>query len=325
MLTRVRPAVLAALGAIVLASTLFGPPAAADVNCDPIVNADGTFTNPCEDEGSGGGPGGPGGGDGDGGGAGTPRECHHGAETISCSGEYGSWDGRCYVRGASPQPEPGSGAWEGHDDGYILECTPYPCAQAGGDLTACEGHSFYWSPDAPPRVGLSAEELARRAVTQMQLSTGEVGSTPPSSVTTPGSVGAIGLPIWLWIASTAENAVGPISRSASDNGLTVTAMGALDSVEWTLTDENGATRGSVTCRGANAAGTPYDGRDNAEPSPTCGFGPDLNSTPGSLTLTGTAHWTVDWEGGNQSGQIVVTPPSRSTQVRIGELQVLVGR
>jgi hypothetical protein len=174
-------------------------------------------------------------------------------------------------------------------------------------------------------VGLSAEEIARRVVTQMQLTTGEVGSTPPSSTNAPGSVGAIGLPIWLWIANRADNTTGPIEGSDEDNGLIVNAIGTLDRVEWTLTDANGITRGSITCDGANAAGTPYDGRDSAEPSPTCGFGPDLNNTPGTLTLTGTAHWTVEWQGGNQSGQINVTPPSSSTQVRIGELQVLVGQ
>lgn len=213
--------------------------------------------------------------------------------------------------------------WRGNDDGYILECTPYACAQAGGDLTACEGHSFYWSPDAPARVGLSAEELARRVVTQMQLRTGQVGSTPPSSTNAPDSVGTIGLPIWLWIANRADNTTGPIEGRDEDNGLVVSAIGTLDRVEWTLTDANGTTRGSITCDGANAAGTPYDGRDSAEPSPTCGFGADLNSSPGNLTLTGTAYWSVEWQGGDQSGQIPVTAPPSSTQIRIGELQALV--
>jgi hypothetical protein len=156
----------------------------------------------------------------------------------------------------------------------------------------------------------------------MQLTMGEIGSTPPASAGNPNAVGAIGLPIWLWIANPAENTTGPINRSATDYGLIVDATGTLDRVEWTLTDANGTTVGAVTCDGANAPGTPYDGRNTAEPSPTCGFGADLNSSPGTLTLTGTAYWVVEWEGGGQSGLIDVPPQSNSTQIRIGELQAL---
>ncbi|MEV0893001.1 hypothetical protein [Promicromonospora sp. NPDC050262] len=151
---------------------------------------------------------------------------------------------------------------------------------------------------------------------------GQIGSTPPASIQDGSSVGAVGLPIWLWIANRAENTIGPITRTASDGGLTVSATGTLNRVEWTLTDANGTTIGAIACDGANAAGTPYDGRNSAEPSPTCGFGADLNSTPGSLTLTGTAYWSVQWQGGNQSGQIDVPPQSNTTQIRIGELQAI---
>lgn len=295
------------------------PVALGDV-CTPVTTPDGVLI-PCEEDG--GGDGGEGGGGDPGGGAGAPRECDHLGDVIPCSSQYGSWDGDCYVRAAVPQPPAGSGAWEGNDEGYILECTPYACAQAGGDLTNCPGHSFYWSPDAPTPPGPSAEELAARAVASMNLTTGQIGSTPPASTTNPNAVGAIGLPVWLWIADRAENTIGPINRSASGGGLTVTATGTLSRVEWTLTDANGATVGAITCDGANAPGTPYDGRNSAEPSPTCGFGADLNNSPGNLTLTGTAYWSVEWQGGNQSGQIDFTAPSNTTQIRIGELQAIV--
>lgn len=227
------------------------------------------------------------------------------------------------MRAAVPQPPKGSGAWEGNDDGYILECTPYPCAQAGGDLTNCPGHSFYWSPDAPAPPGPSAEELAQRAVAAMNLSMGQIGSTPPASNGDQNSVGTIGLPVWLWIANRAENTIGPITRSAGGGGLNVTATGTLDRVEWTLTSANGSTVGAISCDGANAPGTPYDGRNSAQPSPTCGFGADLNSSPGNLTLTGTAYWVVEWQSSNgQTGQIPFTAQPNSSQIRIGELQAL---
>lgn len=217
--------------------------------------------------------------------------------------------------------------WRGNDDGYILECTPYACAQAGGDLTNCPGHSFYWSPDAPAPAGPSAEELAQDAVAAMDLSMGQIGSTPPSSTGAPSSVGTIGLPIWLWIANPAPNTTGPITSPPQPGvGLSVTAIGTLDRVEWTLITENGATVGAISCDGPNAAGTPYDGRNSAEPSPTCGFGADLNDSAGNLTLTGTSHWTVEWQSTNgESGQILFASEPNSTQIRIGELQALVGR
>lgn len=322
MLTNIMRTAAAALGMAFFVLSLHATPAAADVDCDPIPNPDGTFILPCEDEvgGDGGGSGeGNGGGSGDG-----DRTCNHLGREVPCSSSYGAWNGRCYERVMNPQPPKDAPQWRGNDDGLIVECTPFQCAEHGGDLPNCPGYTIYWSPDAPAPVGPSAEELARRAVATMQLTMGQIGSTPPSSASSPGTVGTVGLPIWLWIANrAANNAVGPITRTASDGGLTVTARGTLDHVEWALTDANGVTVGAITCDGANAAGTPYDGRNSAEPSPTCGFGADLNRAPGNLTLTGTAHWSVEWQGGDQTGQIVVTPPSKSAPLRIGELQALV--
>lgn len=310
-------AILATLLAIVVPI----PMAVAD-ECTPGTTPDGVMI-PCEDDGGGG-------GDGDGGGPGSgsggPQVCRDLGSEVPCSTEYGGWDGDCYVRNASPQPPAGDPAWEGHapGDGIVLECTPPHCVEAGGDVGTCQGHSYYWSADPAAAVGPSAEELAERAVASMNLTTGQLGSTPPTSSSNADAVGAVGLPMWLWIASNADNAIGPITRSASGGALSVEARGTLDRVEWTLTAANGTTIGAITCSGANAAGTPYDGRNIAEPSPTCGFGANLNSSPGNLTLSGTAYWTVEWESSNgQGGQISFTAPSNSAQIRIGELQMLV--
>ncbi|MFE7505108.1 hypothetical protein [Promicromonospora sp. NPDC057488] len=314
-----RPWILA--GLIVIASFLVSVPAkvATADECTPVTLPDGVII-PCEGEVGGGDD--EGGGDPDGGGN-SPRICRSQGEEIPCSSDYGSWNGRCYVRAANPQPSKDEPMWRGNDDGYILECTPYACAQAGGDLTDCPGHSFYWSPDAPAPVGPSAEELAQRAVAAMNLSMGQIGSTPPASTANQNPVGTIGLPIWLWIANRAENTTGPITRSAGGGGLTVTATGTLDRVEWTLTAANGTTVGAISCDGANAPGTPYDGRNSDEPSPTCGFGADLNGSPGNLTLTGTAYWVVQWQSsGGQTGEIPFTSQPNSSQIRIGELQAL---
>ncbi|WP_454860638.1 hypothetical protein [Promicromonospora soli] len=297
-------------------------PAAIADECIPVTLPDGVVI-PCEGGGGGGDEGG-GGGDNPGGGVEGPQTCEFKGEEISCSSSYGSWNGRCYERVFSDNPQDGND-WEGHDDGFLVECTPPECAQNDTPPDNCDGYAVYWRPNAPAAAGPSAEELARRAVAALNLSMGQIGSTPPASSSNQDAVGAIGLPIWLWIANPAENTTGPITSPPEvGGGLTVTATGTLDRVEWTLTAANGNTVGAISCDGANAPGTPYDGRNSAEPSPTCGFGADLNSSPGTLTLTGTAHWVVEWQSsGGQGGQILFTTPPNSTQIRIGELQALV--
>jgi hypothetical protein len=313
---------LAAVGlTVVMAFIALGPgqDAIAD-ECNPVTLPDGVVI-PCEDGGGEGGGGGtPGGGDAEG-----PQTCEFKGEEIPCSSPYGYWNGRCYERVFSEDPQDGND-WEGHDDGFLVECTPPECAQNDTPPDNCDGYAVYWRPSAPVVAGPSAEELAQRAVVAMNLTMGQIGSTPPATASNPNAVGAIGLPIWLWIADRADNTIGPITTTEppSGVGLSVTATGTLDRVEWTLTSASGATIGAITCDGANAAGTPYDGRNSAEPSPTCGFGPDLNNSPGTLTLTGTAYWVVEWQSsGGESGQIDFTPPANSTQIRIGELQALV--
>src|SRR5690606_36042620 len=215
--------------------------------------------------------------------------------------EFGVWNGDCYVRAAvEPVPPKGTPVWRGNDHGLIVECNPIDCV---GGPSPCSDRTFDWAEEAPAAPGPSAAELAQRAVAAMNLSMGAIGSTPPSMSDDASAVGPVGLPVWLWIADRAENTTGPISRTSSAGGLSVTATGRLDRVEWTLVGSDGSVIGAISCDGENAPGTPYDGRNTAEPSPTCGFGADLNAQPGKLTLTGTAYWVVDWQGGGQSGQI----------------------
>lgn len=318
---RVRRFSRGALTLIFFATVLvLAPQSAGATECVPVTGPDGVVI-PCETEGEPGEPGGPG-EPGDGGNGNTPRECSLDGRVVPCSSEFGSWDGNCYVRSAvDPVPPKGAPVWEGNDDGLIIECNPYECL---GGPSPCPDRTLDWAANPPADTGPSAEQLAQEALLAMNLTMGEIGSTPPATTGDPNAVGAIGLPIWLWISNPASNTTGPIPETESAPGLSVSALGTLDRVEWTLTSASGATIGAITCDGANAAGTPYDGRNSAEPSPTCGFGADLNNSPGTLTLTGTAHWVVEWQSsGGQSGQIPFTPPPNSTQIRIGELQALV--
>lgn len=310
-LLAVSVALVAAIGAPLSSS-------AAPPGCRELVMPDGTIFVDCSRPGA---EPDPGGGHGGGGGSAT---CHFGLAEIPCTTEFGTWNGRCYTRLALREFPFGDPVWENRTDGVIVECTPHPCLTAA-NVETCEGHSYYRS-DSAPAGGPSPRELAERAVAQMRLTMGDLGSTPPSTSTDSTSLGAIGLPLWFWVANPAENTTGPITRSASDGGLTVTATGTLDRTVWTLTEQStGIARATVTCRGANAGGTPYDGRDNASPSPTCGIPANLNQHPGAYTLTATAYWTVEWAGGGQTDTINITPPPNSVPLTIGELQVLVSR
>ncbi|WP_298462089.1 hypothetical protein [uncultured Cellulomonas sp.] len=155
------------------------------------------------------------------------------------------------------------------------------------------------------------------AVAEMGFEAGQIGITPPPG---PDSMGILGLPTWLWVANPDENTTGPITRSASAGGVTVTATGTLDSIVWAMGDGH-----SVTCSGARAVGTPYEVRYADQPSPTCGHRYTRTSAGQpreAYTVTATSYWTVEWAGGGQTGTIDLNF-SRSIQHRVGELQVII--
>lgn len=272
---------------------------------------------------------GAGGGD-DGGGNAEPigdRECTY-ADVIKveCETSAGIWDGTCYVKVADPQPDTDHPVWAGHEDedGVIIQCTAYNASGAeecDADGGCPAGVSLRWAA-GPPDEGPSPDELARRAVAAMQLTMGEIGSTPPPVTTAADSLGAVGTPIWFWVANPGPNTTGPLTETASDGGLTVTATATLQATEWTLANEQGATIATTTCSGENAAGTPYDER-GIVPSPTCGIPAAQNQQIGTLTVTGTAHWTVEWSGGGHSGTIPVPGQSTSAPIEIGEIQTII--
>ena len=168
-----------------------------------------------------------------------------------------------------------------------------------------------------PVGGPSPRALADQAVEAMNLRAGQIGIVPEPG---PGKVGIVGMPAWMWIADPGEATTGPITRSASGGGITVTATARLDRVVWSMGD--GAT---VTCAGAAARGTPYEDGYGASSSPTCGYTYTRMSDDqpsDAYTVTATSYWTVTWSGGGASGTIPLDL-SRSTQITVGEIQVLI--
>jgi hypothetical protein len=273
----------------------------------------------------------PGGGD-DGGGSdtgGSPgtrvceREWRGEHYEVPCSSSSGSWnnDRGCYVAVASPPPAANDPVWEGNTDGVILQCT-YP-----DDVGDIPPPQLFWAASDPTQLGPSPRELADRALAQMDLVTGEIGSTPPSTDAKPGSMGLIGVPMWLWVDNPGAGTTEDVTVSESSGALTVTLTAELDRIDWTLTDrESGAVRASVACTGSAAAGTRWTaavGGDGTTRSPTCGIAAGQNDDPGRYTLTAQAHWVATWTGGGENGEIPVTPPAQSVPIDVAELQTIV--
>lgn len=311
------------IGALAALLTIFGAgvvslspatPASAAEICVERVRVDGEVEVVCYNDGSGGGGSDEGGG-GSGGGEG-PTTCSYGPLTVPCTSSAGTWVGNCYVQPADPPPPQDDPIWGGNTDGVIVVCTPPPCINAGGNtIPDCPEISQYWAPSVPG-AAIDPAALARQAVADMNLTMGEIGTTPPAG----GDPSLVGLPIWLWVTNPAENTTGPITRSASDGGLTVTATATLDRIEYELqTDRQVLT---TTCAGPAAPGTPFSSGMGGQNSPTCGWTGAQNNRTGSGTLTGTAYWEVEWTGAGQSGAITVPGQTTSVPFEVSELQVI---
>jgi hypothetical protein len=189
-------------------------------------------------------------------------------------------------------------------------------------MTLMRGEAFWIGPGGEGAV-VDPAVLAQEAVAAMGLRAPSIGMTGGSP---PDGMQIVGIPAWMWAADPGESTtpgvagVAQITRSASAGGVTVTATGRLDRTEWSMGD--GLTE---TCSGEKAAGTPYEGRYDKLPSPTCGHTYSRTSIgqPGeAFTVVVTAYWVVEWSGGGQSGTINVQR-SRNISKQVGELQAIV--
>lgn len=248
----------------------------------------------------------------------TPKDGTEPAE-VPCSKDGGWWSNerQCYWSLDNPQrPAPTGrdasvGAW--------YSCDP---------IEACTGRGCYdvslWLLTPPPGVAQytpaqAAGMLARSFVLQPV----QIGMAPESKVHTDDPAGTapyrrtwVGIPVWLWVDNPTESTWGPISRTATYGGVTVTGTASVQSLAYTSGD--GQTIGCAS------GGTPFDAvamaNKPAVDSPTCGFRYQKQSDGGTFTVTATSTWSVEWTGGGDSGRIQLPSTSSSTQVRVGELQ-----
>ena len=222
---------------------------------------------------------------------------------VPCSNpELGTWSNAraCYIKAESPPPPLTDAAWNGNTTGSI-----YRCSSSG--IWSGPGSYLFWA-DTAPGVVPDPRVLAQQAVTQMRLRAVTIGMAPDPS---PGSVGLVGLPIWLWVASPDQSTWGPNTKTASAGGYSVTATGKVTQVVWSMGDG-----GTVAC---TSTGTSYTDSFGMSASPDCGY---RYTKQGTYTVTATSYWTINWSGIGESGVINQTYTS-SVVVTIGELQTVV--
>lgn len=222
---------------------------------------------------------------------------------VPCSNpELGTWSNAraCYIKAESPPPPLTDAVWSGNTTGAI-----YRCSASG--IWSGPGSYLFWA-DTAPGVVPDPRVLAQQAVTQMRLRAVTIGMAPDPS---PGSVGLVGLPIWLWVASPDQSTWGPNTKTASAGGYSVTATGKVTQVVWSMGDG-----GTVAC---TSTGTSYTDAFGMSASPDCGY---RYTKQGTYTVTATSYWTINWSGIGESG-VINQAYTSSVVVTIGELQTVV--
>jgi hypothetical protein len=169
--------------------------------------------------------------------------------------------------------------------------------------------SFSGRGNQPNRV--TAGQAAAIAVARLQLPTIAPGIGPSPDLNE-WNMAAVGYPLWLWADGPTH--VGPISNSIG--GLSVSLDAEVSSLTFRMGDGH-----TVTC-----PGTGHPWTTAVEPgtkSPDCGYSYAKPSLPDhAFTVAAIANWAVTWTSNGQSGVINV-PVVNTTQLPVGELQVLI--
>ena len=159
--------------------------------------------------------------------------------------------------------------------------------------------------------GITAGQAAAIAVARLLLPTIAPG-IGPSPKLNPWNMAAVGYPLWLW--ADGPTRVGPISDSVG--GLSVSLEAEVSSLTFRMGDGH-----MVNC-----PGTGHPWTTAVEPgakSPNCGYSYAKPSLPDdSYTVAAITNWAVTWTSNGQSGVINV-PVVDTTELPVGELQVLV--
>ncbi|WP_159400701.1 hypothetical protein [Streptomyces sp. XY431] len=256
----------------------------------------------------------PKGGGGTGGTGSGPQVCSFNGQTYACYNPEFGWFSSAtgyYYRLADPQPPAGDPLWEGHkpEDGGV-----YAENRLSSDGSQAPGQfRFFAQPPAGPPPD-NPVELAKSA-------SEEIVFPDPVPGIAPEGTSVVGVPVWFWLA----NPQPPAAKTARGNVIAVTVTPRLKSLEWSLGDQLDPKKETVkTCEGA---GTPYEPKYGATPSPTCGHVFTTGSGTRKAGLfygTLTVHWVgeVTITGGTQTVAPIDLETSVRLQFPVAEVQVL---
>ena len=219
---------------------LFAAMTAAPALAEPIVCPPGTVPDPNGGQcvitvlvpGTGGGNGGNGAGD-----PAEPaaqRTCTFtllgSSREIPCSSDDGWWSQsqQAYCEAASPQPPLSDPVWGGRTEGQIYECT-----RPGAAFGVVAPVFLIWLAQPPAGAPPDPRVLAQQAVATMNLKAVSIGIVPEPA---PGRVGLVGMPVWMWDTNPGPSTWGPITKTASAGGYTVTATAKATKVMWSMGD-----------------------------------------------------------------------------------------
>lgn len=170
---------------------------------------------------------------------------------------------------------------------------------------------FDGSGGGAPVPAITPAQAGAVAVARLKLPTVGPGIGPSPELNR-WNMAAVGYPLWLWADGPTQ--VGPVSDSVA--GLNVSLRAEVSSLTFRMGDGT-----TVGCDGAGDKWTKL-----IEPgvkAPNCGHTYTKPSLPkGSYTVSALTNWAVTWTANGQSGVINV-PAVRSTELSVGELQVLV--
>jgi len=121
----------------------------------------------------------------------------------------------------------------------------------------------YWAPGAEEAAAPNPADLAKIAVERMELQPVGMGMWPDRIEGFPGRHTLVGWRNWLWVTDPAPNTWGPIVKTASQDGYSVTATASGTRPDW---DKGGGHH--QTC----GKGIPHPAnKTRDEASPFCGY------------------------------------------------------
>ena len=160
-------------------------------------------------------------------------------------------------------------------------------------------------------LGLSGEDAAYIAFARLRLTAPKPMITPSPEVNR-WKMAAVGYPLWLSVGGD----IHPPAVSDSVADVHVSLKADVDHVVFSMGDRHSVTCTSLTTRWNRSIPA-------GQKSPACGYTYQRPSLPkGKYTVTATTYWSVAWSTSDDSG-VIDFVQSASTQLPVGELQVLV--